>query len=72
MNTNTRNPKSKHRKIAVASPDSLAFLFERHRYNPFVRFLRAAFFFEDVDPARLTRDRARIGRGHAHGGTLGY
>jgi hypothetical protein len=62
--------------LAAAAEDPMWFLFERHRHNPFVRFLREAFFYDDEDPRRLTRDRVRtqkvFGSGYFDGSTLRY
>jgi hypothetical protein len=63
-------------KTLSPAEDPMWFLFERHRYNPFVRFLREAFFYDDEDPRRLAHDRVptqrAFGNGQFHGGTLRF
>ena len=43
--------------IRFPAHDPLGFICERHRDNPFVRLLRAAFFYDDRDRVLVARDR---------------
>jgi hypothetical protein len=46
----------------VSAQDPLWYLFARHQTNPFARFLRAAFFYDETERDSLTRDRSSAER----------
>lgn len=74
MKTHTLKALAKHRSVekgvlidsSAPAQDPLGFLFERHRHNPFVRFLRAAFFYDAAEQEHMTRDRVPSQRPYAH------
>lgn len=53
----TRSVRNAPQAQRIGAQDPLGYLFARHQDNPFVRFLRAAFFYDENDRDALTRDR---------------